>query len=512
MRVKKSELRKRLPQLPINYPGPEVVPFDYELERQKVENLCKRLADNEVEVRDAVLDELPRYLKEVCAQYTAKLKRKAEADAAASAAGAPKVDLKKRRLDENGKVRRLTRKERIELRHAEERKRTMGESMEDDQLFLILSKLSLGLFFCMWHSDKPLVQHACAASISRLMHYPTTTEHKLVFLRAFLRVMSKKWTQIDQWRIDKYMALMRKVLYEYLRFLQHLRISDEGKKISPLTAEEQEAADAAASESTPAAETEGRKSSKLGKKRSRQDAAAEATPAAAGASGAGRTVYEVAVEYSIKVWQEEVINGTAAGLAMHIADVFLDEMIRAKVQDEELFIQLSRGIPVYTMQRGNHIEKRVVDHFYTPIAAGELEKLVKAKEGEEEADDDEAYENLPPASEQIYFKLVKRLLAVTKECSVSTRTQYAIRPLFSECQLFLEHYLKQQEAPEAFEPMNEKDQRLRMAREIVHAQSARSQREEVVQKRLVKKSKEKRELIKKGLIKKKQPTRRKKVR
>ena len=69
-KIQKKKLRKRQAQLPINYPGPDVIPFNFEKEKARIENICRRLADNEVEVRDAVLKEIPRLLREMMAGWS----------------------------------------------------------------------------------------------------------------------------------------------------------------------------------------------------------------------------------------------------------------------------------------------------------------------------------------------------------------------------------------------------------------------------------------------------------
>ncbi|PWU92743.1 hypothetical protein C4B63_35g103 [Trypanosoma cruzi] len=72
MKIKKKELRRREAQLPINYPHPEVTDASvsveaatFKAEETRVEAICRRLAHNEVAVRDAVLAELPRYIRSV---------------------------------------------------------------------------------------------------------------------------------------------------------------------------------------------------------------------------------------------------------------------------------------------------------------------------------------------------------------------------------------------------------------------------------------------------------------
>lgn len=72
----------------------------------------------------------------------------------------------------------------------------------------------------MWMSDKPLPQENLATKISNLMHSFDQIEVKLQFFAAFLKTMANEWNGIDQWRIDKFMMLVRKVTREVIRIVQ----------------------------------------------------------------------------------------------------------------------------------------------------------------------------------------------------------------------------------------------------------------------------------------------------
>jgi hypothetical protein len=483
MRVKKAELRKRLPQLPINYPGPDVIPFDYEKEKSKVENLCKRLADNEVEVRDAVLSEIPAYIKEVSNRYINRPK--------------PATDAGKETK------RRLTRMERLERRIAEQKKLFLG--VDEDELSLLFSKLSLGLFFCMWHSDKPLTQLSCAAEISRLIHYPVTADHCLLFLRCFLRVLSRKWTSIDQWRVDKYMSLVRKVLFESLRLISYQMkllggagapVHIEGAKG---TSRKRTRPDAGAEKKDESAAV------------ANSDDAAAAETGGDSANGA-QTEYQRLLKEWIDVYQREIIMGSARGLAMHLADIFLDEILRAKITDPATFVALCQGIPISIMQEGSKLERRVVDYFFAGIASGRLEQVVDPAltDPQRGAAANAVEEKKAVERQQWSLAMAGHLATCAKVASRSTETKYEIRSLFSECQLTLENYITQRKAPEQFEPENEKDLKLRLAKEVAAAAAAKASREEVVQKKIAKKHSMHRQKVKMGLVKQKGKTRRKK--
>ncbi|XP_037049096.1 ribosomal RNA processing protein 1 homolog isoform X2 [Bradysia coprophila] len=68
-----------------------------------------------------------------------------------------------------------------------------------------------GLFFCMWMSDKPLTQEKLAENLASLLHSFDKKDVSIRFYGAFLKIMGKEWFGIDQWRIDKFMMLVRRV-------------------------------------------------------------------------------------------------------------------------------------------------------------------------------------------------------------------------------------------------------------------------------------------------------------
>lgn len=77
-----------------------------------------------------------------------------------------------------------------------------------------------GLFYSMWMSDKPLPQESLATKIASLLNSFDRPESCLQFFAMFLKTMALEWGGIDQWRIDKFMMLVRKVTREMLRILQ----------------------------------------------------------------------------------------------------------------------------------------------------------------------------------------------------------------------------------------------------------------------------------------------------
>uniref|UniRef100_A0A1B6F737 Ribosomal RNA processing protein 1 homolog n=1 Tax=Cuerna arida TaxID=1464854 RepID=A0A1B6F737_9HEMI len=69
-----------------------------------------------------------------------------------------------------------------------------------------------GLFYCMWMSDKPLVQEELAEEISNLIHSFATFKSSLLFVETFFESLGVEWFGIDQLRLDKFMMLVRRFM------------------------------------------------------------------------------------------------------------------------------------------------------------------------------------------------------------------------------------------------------------------------------------------------------------
>ncbi|OJD19066.1 hypothetical protein AJ78_00938 [Emergomyces pasteurianus Ep9510] len=97
-------------------------------------------------------------------------------------------------------------------------KRTRDKALESLTLFIRsrrdlqlveLLKIWKGLFFCFYHSDRPLTQQSLARSLSYTL-VPSLPEQCLQsFLRAFWITMSRDFHSLDRLRLDKYLYLIR---------------------------------------------------------------------------------------------------------------------------------------------------------------------------------------------------------------------------------------------------------------------------------------------------------------
>ncbi|KAM7348039.1 ribosomal RNA processing protein 1 homolog Nnp-1 [Cochliomyia hominivorax] len=78
-----------------------------------------------------------------------------------------------------------------------------------------------GLYYNMWYSDKPLVQEELAEQLGKLLEcFEGNLQYSVDFFGAFLKTMCIEWFGIDQWRIDKFLMLARRMLRYMLKLLK----------------------------------------------------------------------------------------------------------------------------------------------------------------------------------------------------------------------------------------------------------------------------------------------------
>eukprot|EP01013_Petalomonas_cantuscygni_P024913 TRINITY_DN46653_c0_g1_i1.p2 TRINITY_DN46653_c0_g1~~TRINITY_DN46653_c0_g1_i1.p2 ORF type:complete len:544 (-),score=45.90 TRINITY_DN46653_c0_g1_i1:2163-3794(-) len=81
-------------------------------------------------------------------------------------------------------------------------------------------KIWRGLWFCVWHADKPAYYRALADRIAALLTVIPSTDEKdhsglcprASWLAAMIRIFSAQWTGVDQHRINKYLLILRRVV------------------------------------------------------------------------------------------------------------------------------------------------------------------------------------------------------------------------------------------------------------------------------------------------------------
>ena len=65
-------------------------------------------------------------------------------------------------------------------------------------------RLWKGLFYCMWMSDKALVQEDLAESLSKIVHCFNSMDTALLYTKCTLKSLAAEWFGIDRYRIDKF--------------------------------------------------------------------------------------------------------------------------------------------------------------------------------------------------------------------------------------------------------------------------------------------------------------------
>lgn len=85
---------------------------------------------------------------------------------------------------------------------------------------LDLMKVWKGLFYCMWMSDKPLIQEELALNISQLVLSFRNEQSAVLFIKTFFKTMEREWHGIDRLRLDKFYLLIRFFVKGTFNFLK----------------------------------------------------------------------------------------------------------------------------------------------------------------------------------------------------------------------------------------------------------------------------------------------------
>ncbi|CAF9939378.1 MAG: hypothetical protein ALECFALPRED_008084 [Alectoria fallacina] len=82
-----------------------------------------------------------------------------------------------------------------------------------------LLKIWKGLFFCIFHTDRPIPQQRLSKSLASLL-LPLPTTLFLPFIHAFWKTIIQYWSQIPSLRLDKYLYLLRQYIAHSFKYLQ----------------------------------------------------------------------------------------------------------------------------------------------------------------------------------------------------------------------------------------------------------------------------------------------------
>ena len=124
------------------------------------------------------------------------------------------------------------------------------DEMENQHLELL--KFWKALFYCVWMSDKPAVQMELVGKVAhllRIFYQPLTlspniknkkekvqleksvwdhrAENGIIFFRCFFETLIREWAGLDRYRLDKFLSLIRKMLHEGFLFCSD-RLNESG--------------------------------------------------------------------------------------------------------------------------------------------------------------------------------------------------------------------------------------------------------------------------------------------
>lgn len=77
---------------------------------------------------------------------------------------------------------------------------------------LEMEKLWKGLYYSMWLCDRPRPQERLAESLAQLYSEVIPVAAFSDFTEAFWVIMIREWPNVDQWRVDKFYLLIRRIL------------------------------------------------------------------------------------------------------------------------------------------------------------------------------------------------------------------------------------------------------------------------------------------------------------
>ncbi|OOG00992.1 hypothetical protein ASPCADRAFT_503209 [Aspergillus carbonarius ITEM 5010] len=248
-----------------------------------------------------------------------------------------------------------------------------------DLTLIELLKLWKGLFFCFYHSDRPLTQQALARTLSYSLvpTLPRSTLHR--FLRAFWITIGRDFHSLDRLRLDKYLHLIR--CYVGVAFEVFLKPT-----ASATTANGKRKREDTSSSSKK------RNNNKKNKKQSRQEEEEETSGVENTASGEEKWA---ALESYITILEEGPLcplnfdpDQPAAnekedyipmphgpdGLRYHVMDIWVDELEKVLEFEGEEGARKPKGeVPMELLLRP--IEKLKADSPYKPVRTRAAEAL-----------------------------------------------------------------------------------------------------------------------------------------
>jgi len=82
-------------------------------------------------------------------------------------------------------------------------------------------RLARGLHYAMWMQDKMLNQEELSDEYGSLIELFCTEDEVIEYMRSMLRALSKHWGNLDSWRMDKFLQLIRRLFRAYFVHLRN---------------------------------------------------------------------------------------------------------------------------------------------------------------------------------------------------------------------------------------------------------------------------------------------------
>ncbi|RCK64752.1 Ribosomal RNA-processing protein 1 [Candida viswanathii] len=115
-------------------------------------------------------------------------------------------------------------------------KKTRDAALESLQNFLKtkkslslldLKKIWKGLYYSMWYCDRSKAQERLSENLGKLYSECINAELFNEFTLAFWEILVIEWKNLDQWRLDKFYLLIRRILRHNLKFLKSQEWDEE---------------------------------------------------------------------------------------------------------------------------------------------------------------------------------------------------------------------------------------------------------------------------------------------
>ncbi|CAD5206753.1 unnamed protein product [Bursaphelenchus okinawaensis] len=89
------------------------------------------------------------------------------------------------------------------------------------------NRLCRGLHYAMWMQDKMLLQEELSDEYGSLVNLYNTHEEAIEYMRSMMYTLSKHWLNIDKWRMDKFLQMMRRLFRAFFVYLKNKNWDEE---------------------------------------------------------------------------------------------------------------------------------------------------------------------------------------------------------------------------------------------------------------------------------------------